>query len=155
MLFLTLAGRMYAGGMPGKGTRATIEQLRASPHKERLSTGSIMCSASNFGGDPMPGYNKACFCHRSNCPASHPNMEHYGGKRGDMCWTVKRNAWTCPTTCAKVGRFPYCVRPGPGETPSTKSARQTNPSSPSSDSSQSLSTCSSLPLVSGRSNVAC
>jgi hypothetical protein len=36
--------------------------LKESPKKKKTVKGSITCSNSAFGGDPLPGYYKHCFC---------------------------------------------------------------------------------------------
>ena len=58
-------GRKFASGKPGSGTTTTIDQLKSTGHKEKEVSGSVECSSSAMGGDPLGGYYKYCMCKSS------------------------------------------------------------------------------------------
>lgn len=54
-------GKKFTSGKPGSGAITTLDELKATPFKEKAVTGSISCSNGAFG-DPVPGFYKHCVC---------------------------------------------------------------------------------------------
>ena len=58
-------GRRHVDGSPGSGPRASLAYLRRFPHKviRGVSAAStVQCSNHAFGGDPLHGVYKQCYC---------------------------------------------------------------------------------------------
>jgi hypothetical protein len=67
-------GRKYVEGKPGSGWTTSFDQLKASQYshiqhlpavRRRRRQGPIECTnggMGKFGGDPLPGYYKWCYC---------------------------------------------------------------------------------------------
>lgn len=66
-----LYGRKFLTGNPGSGATASVSQMKTTGYKTKEVSGSITCSNSGMGGDPLSGYYKYCQCKASSSGADH------------------------------------------------------------------------------------